>query len=70
MRPSTVSSLSDDFRTRRSFPTPQPAVRQGRRIGIISSVALVAFSVWVGWIVGSGRLPVLVQTVKALLPVG
>jgi hypothetical protein len=70
MRPSTISSLSDDFRTRRTVSLPEPTVRQDRRIGVVSTVALVAASVWIGWIVGSGRVPLLIQTIKALLPIG
>lgn len=70
MRPSTISSLSDDFRTRRTVASPEPSVRKERRIGVVSTVALVAASVWIGWIVGSGRLPLLIQTFKALLPIG
>lgn len=70
MRPSTISSLSEDFRTRRPALLPEPSAPRERRIGIVSSVALIAVAVWIGWIVGSGRLPLLIQTVKALLPTG
>jgi hypothetical protein len=70
MRPSTVSSLSEDFRTRRQVSLPEPVAPRDRRIGIVSSVAIIMLAVWIGWIVGSGRAPLLIQTVKALLPIG
>lgn len=64
---SGVSSLSDDFRTRNRTPV-QVAERKDRRIGIVSSILLVGVSIWIGWIVGSGRLPSLIAAIRGLSP--
>lgn len=65
---SGVSSLSDDFRTRNRTQVPVAAARTERRIGIVSSVLLIGVSIWIGWIVGSGRLPALIGAIHGLLP--
>lgn len=65
---SGVSSLSEDFRTRHRGVVPVAVPRKDRRIGILSSCALILVSIWIGWIVGSGRLPALLGAIHSLLP--
>ncbi len=69
---SGVSSLSEGFQTRSRtvagvvVTTPVPK-SHGLRIGVISSLIIIGASIGVGWIIGSGRLPVVIAAIKAML---
>ncbi|MHB2166206.1 hypothetical protein [Alsobacter sp. R-9] len=67
---SGVSSLSQDFRTRRAGAGGVESVtvqRPGRRIGFVSSAVIVVAAVGFGWLVGSGRLVHVVAMAQDLL---